>query len=196
MINEKELRKFIGKSDKDIESEFGFTYYIETKDSMFLIPKVDEDKLVDMFFDFIGKPELFVVKTYDGEIEDVFKIENEKIKENYKLFNKNKGEFYDDDYCVAYSVLSENFYCSILGDTLMFSSNEETVNKFAEILDKNNIKYHEIDTTNDNIESPEEFEREVLEFLNRPAEPRKTGRNEPCPCGSGKKYKKCCIEKK
>ncbi|MDA8432613.1 MAG: SEC-C metal-binding domain-containing protein [Nitrospiraceae bacterium] len=21
---------------------------------------------------------------------------------------------------------------------------------------------------------------------------KKTGRNEPCPCGSGKKYKKCC----
>ncbi|MCH6569643.1 MAG: SEC-C domain-containing protein, partial [Acidobacteria bacterium] len=21
---------------------------------------------------------------------------------------------------------------------------------------------------------------------------RKVGRNEPCPCGSGKKYKKCC----
>ena len=23
----------------------------------------------------------------------------------------------------------------------------------------------------------------------------KTGRNQPCPCGSGKKYKKCCLEK-
>ena len=23
----------------------------------------------------------------------------------------------------------------------------------------------------------------------------KPGRNEPCPCGSGKKYKKCCIHK-
>lgn len=23
---------------------------------------------------------------------------------------------------------------------------------------------------------------------------RKIGRNEPCPCGSGKKYKKCCID--
>ena len=23
----------------------------------------------------------------------------------------------------------------------------------------------------------------------------KTGRNEPCPCGSGKKYKKCCLLK-
>ncbi len=22
----------------------------------------------------------------------------------------------------------------------------------------------------------------------------KIGRNEPCPCGSGKKYKKCCID--
>ena len=22
----------------------------------------------------------------------------------------------------------------------------------------------------------------------------KVGRNEPCPCGSGKKYKKCCID--
>ena len=23
----------------------------------------------------------------------------------------------------------------------------------------------------------------------------KAGRNEPCPCGSGKKYKKCCLGK-
>jgi len=22
----------------------------------------------------------------------------------------------------------------------------------------------------------------------------KVGRNDPCPCGSGKKYKKCCLE--
>jgi hypothetical protein len=26
------------------------------------------------------------------------------------------------------------------------------------------------------------------------AQPRKIGRNDPCPCGSGKKYKKCCLE--
>jgi hypothetical protein len=26
----------------------------------------------------------------------------------------------------------------------------------------------------------------------KPAQPAKAGRNEPCPCGSGKKYKKCC----
>jgi len=25
--------------------------------------------------------------------------------------------------------------------------------------------------------------------------PPKVGRNEPCPCGSGKKFKKCCLER-
>ena len=60
-------------------------------------------------------------------------------------------------------------------------------------------------------ENPAAFERK---FRGRPGEPRskvisqlirerenqepeqrqkKTGRNEPCPCGSGKKYKKCCL---
>jgi uncharacterized protein YchJ len=24
----------------------------------------------------------------------------------------------------------------------------------------------------------------------------KIGRNDPCPCGSGKKYKKCCMKKR
>jgi len=28
-----------------------------------------------------------------------------------------------------------------------------------------------------------------------PLELPKVGRNEPCPCGSGKKYKKCCMRK-
>ncbi len=28
---------------------------------------------------------------------------------------------------------------------------------------------------------------------NKPVTVKKVGRNEPCPCGSGKKYKKCCL---
>ena len=32
-------------------------------------------------------------------------------------------------------------------------------------------------------------------FSTRPDYGRKVGRNEPCPCGSGKKYKKCCLLK-
>ena len=29
----------------------------------------------------------------------------------------------------------------------------------------------------------------------RTASGEKVGRNDPCPCGSGKKYKKCCLLK-
>lgn len=36
----------------------------------------------------------------------------------------------------------------------------------------------------------EQYEREHLKKL--PAKKVKIGRNDPCPCGSGKKYKKCC----
>jgi uncharacterized protein YecA (UPF0149 family) len=30
---------------------------------------------------------------------------------------------------------------------------------------------------------------------NTPVHSQKVGRNDPCPCGSGKKYKKCCYPK-
>jgi uncharacterized protein len=43
----------------------------------------------------------------------------------------------------------------------------------------------------------QELEDEDFSFFDEPQEPffrtmPKTGRNDPCPCGSGKKYKKCC----
>ncbi len=31
-----------------------------------------------------------------------------------------------------------------------------------------------------------------LAKLEKELKPKKVGRNDPCPCGSGKKYKKCC----
>jgi SWIM/SEC-C metal-binding protein len=43
-------------------------------------------------------------------------------------------------------------------------------------------------------DEPENIE-DVEMLLNRPTPSRnlvKVGRNDPCPCGSGRKYKKCC----
>ena len=37
-----------------------------------------------------------------------------------------------------------------------------------------------------------ESEISAQELIDTPTE--KIGRNEPCPCGSGKKYKRCCLE--
>ena len=55
------------------------------------------------------------------------------------------------------------------------------------------------------MKSPlEHFSRERISYLRRISYPesktpekkmKKIGRNDPCPCGSGKKYKKCCMKK-
>jgi len=58
------------------------------------------------------------------------------------------------------------------------------------------------DTFDDMAEyDDEEYdEKEIPFYLNEKSKPivnhEKTGRNDPCPCGSGKKYKKCCLNKK
>lgn len=49
-------------------------------------------------------------------------------------------------------------------------------------------------------EKADKYEKEYME-LSEPPKPKqvikskKIGRNDPCPCGSGKKYKKCCLNK-
>jgi len=35
----------------------------------------------------------------------------------------------------------------------------------------------------------------IGKFIVEPAKSEKVGRNDPCPCGSGKKYKHCCMNK-
>ncbi len=48
----------------------------------------------------------------------------------------------------------------------------------------------------DNIYSPEFENKTPREYVPpKPAQSTKVGRNDPCPCGSGKKYKKCCWGK-
>lgn len=64
-----------------------------------------------------------------------------------------------------------------------------------------------MDTRNGHIMTAEEANA-MNEYLGRPVakemkvnptaaqmarRPPKVGRNEPCPCGSGKKFKKCCL---
>ena len=67
---------------------------------------------------------------------------------------------------------------------------EERLKEVASIFEKNGWKY----TIGLEPDKPEDITD--LEILLNPPKPKiaekKVGRNEPCPCGSGKKYKKCC----
>jgi len=68
---------------------------------------------------------------------------------------------------------------------------EERLKEVASIFEKNGWKY----TIELEPDKPEDITD--LEILLNPPKPKKAdekkvGRNEPCPCGSGNKYKKCC----
>ncbi len=81
---------------------------------------------------------------------------------------------------------------------------EKELNDFAEALEKflNNTPLWELKgwTPNEFAKNHEKPVREKrAEILNQQltltsATPKKTGRNDPCTCGSGKKYKRCCGE--
>jgi hypothetical protein len=49
--------------------------------------------------------------------------------------------------------------------------------------------YNEDENILDYINYDELFEPQIMPVRSEP----KIGRNDPCPCGSGKKYKKCCM---
>ncbi len=44
----------------------------------------------------------------------------------------------------------------------------------------------------DDLPEGDALDGEYVEINEPYRAPAKVGRNEPCPCGSGKKYKKCC----
>ncbi|MBA3029008.1 MAG: hypothetical protein FP816_09395 [Desulfobacteraceae bacterium] len=67
---------------------------------------------------------------------------------------------------------------------------EERVKELESVFKENGWKY----TIELKPDEPEDIT--TLEILLNPVKTKiaekKEGRNEPCPCGSGKKYKKCC----
>jgi len=67
---------------------------------------------------------------------------------------------------------------------------KKRMKEVASVFEKNGWKY----TIGLEPEKPEDIAD--LELLLNPPQTivaeKKVGRNEPCPCGSGKKYKKCC----
>ncbi len=68
---------------------------------------------------------------------------------------------------------------------------ERRAREIAEICDNNGIVYI-LGIEPDKAEDVSDMDRAL-----RPPEPLiadpKVGRNDPCPCGSGKKFKKCCA---
>jgi len=107
-----------------------------------------------------------VSKEISGSLEDCIEDINGTSNLNYK--NKIFGSITD-----RYNDITSNW----------FSYNQEDEEDYEEEV------YDDVDV--------EEIKKQVYRDLTNsepiPIEKPKVGRNEPCPCGSGKKYKKCCL---
>ena len=61
--------------------------------------------------------------------------------------------------------------------------------------------YYPIEEDESRELNPDDYEHAISDESDyfAPQDPvkkdKKVGRNNPCPCGSGKKYKKCCLKK-
>jgi SEC-C motif/Nuclease-related domain len=76
---------------------------------------------------------------------------------------------------------------------------ERANNWFGILLNPHNSKLEFLLYLNDVWSYSKEMERRVNSLknpssINRPLTKNKIDRNQPCPCGSGKKYKKCCMD--
>lgn len=90
---------------------------------------------------------------------------------------------------------------------MVFSENKKNLdyytNDWLSFYDEDEIEERQERWRREEEEDEDDEEEEELEYLEEDEslldlftpEQKKTGRNEPCPCGSGKKYKKCCLNK-
>lgn len=123
--------------------------------------------------------EIYACGSYDNVAEDIFK----PLKDDFR-----KIEIYDHIF---------DHYQDIVSTWHGYSGAEETE---AELLAEIARKEKKLEELNAKLEfqrkvlKEKEEENERLNFSNNNStlQP-KVGRNEPCPCGSGKKYKKCCY---
>jgi len=69
---------------------------------------------------------------------------------------------------------------------------EERAQRLLEFCQENDIAVM-VGVEPDKAEDISDIERAILAREPARAAP-KIGRNDPCPCGSGKKFKKCCVD--
>lgn len=181
---------------------------------------IDKEFVID-YINKIGKDK---VKYFKGEIMKITSEEveiNESLNQYYeieedKLYNYINDNFYD--YTLAHKKLDKflnkivkNFDLknSIINEiSIDLKRKDLNMNGIIQILDKNNIQFDSlkdldeftgiVQGVNDNTRKwcNKGFTNNELKFNEKAKLKKEVGRNSPCICGSGKKYKKCCGKTK
>ncbi len=180
----------------------GYTYSKSSVSQMVEQIAYHQPERIDEVVDWYKRILQFWIENQDNEniidteliafyISDIVNIQLTELKPEIKtLFHLNlvaKGVSGDLESCLE----DIDGYSTINRKIELFSSITERYNYFT----THWLSYE--DNTNDfendnNDEIQDAIYEEVKKIVPLPGEKPKVGRNEPCPCGSGKKFKKCC----
>ena len=108
-------------------------------------------------------------------------------KESYELFQSLIGRIQEN---VTRKVFTTYILSQAQMETMLKNANlnHEDMNAFMHAQ-----KQEQMQQFNQNMSAPPQYNNPAPEEKQRPIRvAAKVGRNDPCPCGSGKKYKKCC----
>lgn len=168
------MKKVLGAIDKLIKKKLKLPYLF-LFDAFFY---ADAKKYKNWFLKTLQKEDLywkgaFVNHISDLQIKEALPILKKMLEdEDYDSFEKRDIEESIEELEEDKKLFPDIFqpYCKTRGDWEEHYANREQ---------------NFYDTENEDNEL----------FKQPPIRIKKIGRNEPCPCGSGKKYKKCCIDK-
>lgn len=95
---------------------------------------------------------------------------------------------YKSEAFVYFEQLMKEIRNSVCMNLFRSATNLDSLNQMVKRLA---VKVHESGPTTEGSEAPME-KKSLPKLAPRKREAPRVGRNDPCPCGSGKKYKKCC----
>src|SRR5690625_4948110 len=169
----------------------------------------NKGKMVDYIEDHIlNTLEESIQDLEDGQIE-LFK----KYVADDLTFETEETEFFTEVYPelvklgFMFTLKNEDTISTYIPTELNDVLTEENENELSENVQedtKEEIQTEEVIETNEPVKAPQMNKARPSRFSRRsyrknnkqqPIRVEKIGRNEPCHCGSGKKYKKCCLKK-
>jgi len=122
----------------------------------------------------------WIIETYMGPVDEIIQLLKDPIEEYDKMpLPENIYEFYSNEY------LDRRVQREYTEEEL------EESRRFLASMDDDPMMESLVKALAGNLPEDKSSSSRPRTIIAKP----KVGRNEPCPCGSGKKYKKCCINK-
>ena len=125
-------------------------------------------------------------------------FEDEQLAVLQKISNGDTAQVDVDSEVISSAVSQGLLYVTAEDDEVLYTLPTEFEEKLNEAADQNDA------VEDEPVAEPVKQPARTVPFARRPQRKqpvqqrivgKKVGRNEPCPCGSGKKYKKCCWSK-